>query len=86
MRDKKLQIIQKDDHFTMQLLENGRLKSVLMTDQTGPKVGHRWWLNPIVFNLAAAMKEWQCNDSQIRQAYESLLSGKNTDLTFDLPD
>ena len=86
MRDRKIQIIQQNDRFTMQLLELGRVKSVLATDRDGAVVAHRWWLNPIVFDLAATLREWRCSDAQVRQAYECLLSGNDTDLTLDLPE
>ena len=85
MLGRKIQIIQRDGRFTMQLLEEGRLESVLATDKDGAAVGHQWWLNPPVFDLAARLRELRCSDAQIRQAYESLLSGKDTDLTLDLP-
>ena len=83
MLRKQIQIIQQGGTFTMNLLEDGNFKAVLETD-SGRPVGIRWWLIPVVFDLTARLRECGCSDAQIRQAYESLLSGHDTNLTLDL--
>jgi hypothetical protein len=84
MPNKKIEIIQEGNRFTMQLIE-GERRSVLASDQTGAALDYSWWLNPIIFDLAQTLRDWNCSDAQIRQAYEHLLSGRPTHLKFDLP-
>jgi hypothetical protein len=84
MADSKIEIIQSDGRFTARRLEYGQT-FVLASDKDGGAVGHQWWLNPQVFNLPEEMKTWGCNDAQIRQAIESLTSGKDTHLEFEVP-
>lgn len=81
---KKIEMVQTGGRFTMNLVEDG-VRSVLASDQDGAVVGLSWWLNPTIFDLAAKLRTWKCSDAQIRQAYESLLSGRDTHLEFDLP-
>lgn len=85
MRDRKIEIIQTGGRFTMQRVEHGKTY-VLASDKDGAAVGHQWWLNPVVFNLAEEMKTWGCSDAQIRQALESLTSGKDTHLVLDVAE
>ena len=59
---------------------------VLATDRDSVPVGHRWWLDPTVFDLTQTLKEQNCSESQIRQVYESLLSGQDTHLVLEVPD
>ena len=84
MKDRKIQIIQRNNTFTMNLLEDGQFKSTLETD-SGNQLPSQWWLNPIVFNLTERLRDAGCSDAQIRQAYDSLLSGHETHLELDLP-
>lgn len=67
----------------MELVEGNR-RSVLASDKDAAVVGHRWWLNPVVYNLPEELKIWGCSDAQIRQALESLTSGKDTNLVLDV--
>ena len=84
MRDRKLEITQTGNRFTMELVEGGR-RCLLFSDKDGAAVNHQWWLNPAMLNLPGALKNWGCSDAQIRQALESLTSGQDTHLTLDLP-
>lgn len=68
----------------MQHVKDGKT-GVLLTDEGGAVVGHQWWLNPLMLDLIKEMRTWRCSDRQIREAYESLLSGHDTDLESDVP-
>jgi hypothetical protein len=84
MRDKKIAITQTGDRFTMELIEDGR-RSVLANNESHADLNYRWWLNPMIFDLAEELRTWDCSDAQIRQAYVSLLSGRDTHIELDLP-
>jgi hypothetical protein len=83
--DRKLQIIQRGDTFTLKSQEEGKQELVIANDGDRGARGVRWWLMPLIFDLAGTLREQGCSDAQIRRAYESLLSGHDTDLTLDLP-
>jgi hypothetical protein len=82
MKKRTLQIIQQNNTFTMNLLEDGEFKGTL---ESGNQLTFQWWLNPRVFNLEERLRDNGCSDAQIRQAYDSLLSGHETNLELDLP-
>jgi hypothetical protein len=84
MLERKIEIIQTGNRFTMQLIEDGRC-SVLFSDENGAAVGYAWWLNPTILDLARALRALKCSEAQIRQAYESLLPRRDTRLEFGLP-
>ena len=83
MKKRQIQIIQRNNTFTMNLLEDGQVKSTFETGSGNLPL--RWWLIPIIFNLTERLRDNGCSDAQIRQAYESLLSGHETHLELDLP-
>jgi len=68
----------------MELIEDGR-HSVLANNESQADLNYRWWLNPMIFDLVEELRTYWCSDAQIRQAFESLLSGRDTHLEFDLP-
>lgn len=81
---KAIEIKQVGDRFTMELVEGGR-RSVLFSDKDGAPVGHQWWPNPALLNLPEELRNWGCTDAQIRKVIENLASGKDTNLTLDIP-
>lgn len=84
MAENKIRIIQTGGRFTMQHVKDGKIY-ILFGDEGGAVVGHQWWLNPLMLDLLKEMRTWKCSDQQIREAYQSLLSGHDTDLEFDVP-
>ena len=85
MRERKIEIVQSGRRFTMNMIEDGKQKSLLDSDKVGAALDYPWWLNPTIFNLAEELKTWKCSEAQIRQAYQSLLSGHDTHLELDIP-
>ena len=83
MEQKKIEIHQTGGRFTMELVDGDR-RSVLFSDKDGALVGHQWWLNPALLNLPEELRNRGCSDAQIRQALESLSSGKDTHFTLTL--
>jgi hypothetical protein len=84
MPGKKIEIIQEGTRFTMRLIEGDR-PTVIASDQDGSALDYPWWQNPTIFDLAKMLKLWNCSDTQIREAYEQLLSGHATRLELDIP-
>jgi hypothetical protein len=84
MPGKKIEIIQEGNRFSMQLIEGDR-RTVIASDRDGAALNYSWWLNPTIFDLAKTLKLWDCTDTQIRDTYEQLLSGRDTRLELVIP-
>ena len=82
MVDTKIEIIQSGGRFTLQKVEDGQTV-VLLSDNDGARAGSQWWLDPAI-NITEHLKGCGCSDVQIRQVIDSLLSGKDTNLSLDV--
>ena len=82
---RKIEIVQNGNRFTLNMIEDGKQKSLLASDNAGAALDFSWWLDPTIFKLAEELKTWRCSDAQIREAYQSLLSGRDTHLELDIP-
>jgi hypothetical protein len=83
MVDTKIEIVQSGGRFTMQKVEDGQTV-VLLSDKDGARTGNQWWLHPAI-NITAHLRGCGCSDVQIGQVIDSLLSGKDTNLSLDVP-